>query len=464
MTKSSLTDVTIISPNTSGLRSARTSKLTVHHMAGDLTVEGCGGVFANPDRQASSNYGVGSDGRIGCYLEEEYHPWTSANWANDEVAVTLEVADYDTDAWSPSTKAYNATVALCADICQRHGIEPSYDGTPDATFTEHRMFAATSCPGPWWHERMPQFVQDVKNAMNGGFSMPIECILHPDESGMLFHVSGNSIEYIPHPDCVTALQDVAEACGQDIPYIDLGTKEAPWGWRFFQACGQGELYERMVEGKQSDPFKPTQEPAQEPDGEPIMGASEASAAQMVACYNDKGKPYPAIYAEKGAPTIADFCEIVMDESNAEGVRAEVVFAQAMHETGWLQFGGDVSPEQCNFAGIGATGGVPGNSFEDVRQGIRAQVQHLKAYASTDELVHECVDPRFHYVQRGIAPTVEELGGRWAVGSHYGERIIAIMDYMLSQEVPEPEPEPEPERAEKLRYCIGVLNELLEECE
>lgn len=250
MTKSRLTDVTIISPNTSGLRTAPISKVTVHHMAGDLTVEACGGIFASASRQASSNYGVGSDGRIGCYLEEEYHPWTSASYWNDDRAVTLEVADYDTDAWSPSPKAYVATVALCADICSRYGIEPTYTGDENGSFTEHRMFASTSCPGPWWHDKMPQFVQDVKNAMNGGFSMPIECILHPDESGMLFHVSGNSIEYIPHPDCVTALQDVAEACGQDIPYIDLGTKEAPWGWRFFQACGQEELYRRMVWGEE----------------------------------------------------------------------------------------------------------------------------------------------------------------------------------------------------------------------
>lgn len=76
--------------------------------------------------------------------------------------------------------------------------------------------------------------------------MPIECILHPDESQKLFHVSGNDIAYIPHPDCLTALQDVAEACGQDIPYIELGTKDAPWGWRFFQACGQEELYKEMI--------------------------------------------------------------------------------------------------------------------------------------------------------------------------------------------------------------------------
>lgn len=463
MTKSRLTDVTIISPNTSGIRTAPISKVTVHHMAGDLTVESCGGIFASASRQASSNYGVGSDGRIGCYLEEEYHPWTSASYWNDDRAITLEVADYDTDAWSPSKAAYESTVNLCADICTRYGIEPTYTGDENGSFTEHRMFAATSCPGPWWHDRMPRFIQDIKQAMNGRYGVPMECILHPDECGTLFYVCGTDIVPLDHPDQMGAVDMLADKCGTEIPHIEMGTKSAPWGHRFFQACGKDELYRRIVEGKetQSDPFDGAADEPQ-PEGMPIMGDSLTTAAQMAACFEDKGKPYPDIYAEKGAPTIRDFCAIVMDEADAEGVRAEVVFSQAMHETGWLQFGGDVSPEQCNFAGIGATGGVPGNSFEDVRQGIRAQVQHLKAYASTDDLANECVDPRFHYIERGIAPTVEELGGRWAVGSHYGERIIAIVEYVLGMEVGEPEPEPE--RAEKLRYCIGVLTEMLEECE
>ena len=246
MTVSSLSSVGIISPNTSGIRTAPISKVTVHHMAGDLSVEQCGSIFKSASRQASSNYGVGSDGRIGCYLEEEYHPWTSSSYWNDDRAITLEVADYNLGDWSPSRAAYQSTVLLCADICNRYGIYPTYTGDTDGTFTEHRMYAATSCPGDWWHAKMPDFINDVRNAMKGRFGMPIECILHPDESQKLFHVSGNDIAYIPHPDCLTALQDVAEACGGDIPYIDLGTKEAPWGWRFFQACGQEELYKEMI--------------------------------------------------------------------------------------------------------------------------------------------------------------------------------------------------------------------------
>ena len=177
MTMSDLVDYVRISPNTSGIRTSSIQKVTVHHMAGDCTVEVCGEIFANPNRQASSNYGVGSDGRIACYLEEEYHPWTSSSYWNDSQAVTIEVADYDLEAWSPSSKAYAATVALCADICNRYGIFPTYTGGTDGTFTEHMMFAATGCPGPWWHDRMPQFIEDVKAAMGGDF-MTIDELLN----------------------------------------------------------------------------------------------------------------------------------------------------------------------------------------------------------------------------------------------------------------------------------------------
>ena len=162
-------------------------------------------------------------------------------------------------------------------------------------------------------------------------------------------------------------------------------------------------------------------------GYSIMGESSTTAKKMAAFYEDRGGVYPEdIYCDYGAPTLEDFCEIVYEEAEAEGVKAEVVFGQICKETGFLRFGGDVEPEQCNFAGIGATGGVPGASFPDVRTGIRAQVQHLKAYASDEPLNQECVDPRFQYVKRCAALYVEWLGvhenpigAGWATGKNYG---------------------------------------------
>ena len=161
---------------------------------------------------------------------------------------------------------------------------------------------------------------------------------------------------------------------------------------------------------------------------PIMGDSEATQSDCVELFNETSV-YPSdVYAGKGAATINDFVRIMFEEAEAEGVRPDVVFSQTMLETAWLKFGGDVHVEQCNFAGIGATGGgVPGHTFADVREGLRAQVQHLKAYASTDDLVNECVDPRFHLVQpRGVAPTLGGLSRRWATGSDYGNGINEIL--------------------------------------
>lgn len=162
----------------------------------------------------------------------------------------------------------------------------------------------------------------------------------------------------------------------------------------------------------------------------IMGQSRTNVNQMVK-YFKANATYPSFYANTEAPTIEAFCQIFYDEAVAEGVRAEVAFCQAMKETGYLKFGGDVSPSQYNFGGIGATGGgEPGNSFGSVTEGIRAQVQHLKAYADTGSLNKACVDPRFQYVKRGSAEYVEWLGigdnpngGGWAAGQGYGPSIV-----------------------------------------
>lgn len=167
MTHSALASKCIHSPNGYFPRSDSIRKITIHHMAGVMSAEQCGAVFANPARQASSNYGIGNDGTIACYVEEENAAWTSSSYWNDNQAVTMEVSNsYAGDPWPISDAAWNAMIALCADICLRYGIEPSYTGGTDGTFTEHRMYAATGCPGQYIHERMQQIVKAVKAAMN----------------------------------------------------------------------------------------------------------------------------------------------------------------------------------------------------------------------------------------------------------------------------------------------------------
>ena len=140
----------------------------------------------------------------------------------------------------------------------------------------------------------------------------------------------------------------------------------------------------------------------------------------------KGFP-SAVYADRGASNIIDFCKILYEEAQSEGVSPEVLYGQVMKETGYLKFGNLVQPNQCNFGGLGATGpGNPGYTFGSVREGLRAQVQHLKAYGSTEPLINPCIDARFKYVSRGCAPRTVDLNGKWAVpGVGYGESIDAI---------------------------------------
>lgn len=169
----------------------------------------------------------------------------------------------------------------------------------------------------------------------------------------------------------------------------------------------------------------------------IMGTSSVTVLQLSNFYKAMNKKYPSYYSQndKEAKTIEDFCKIYVEECKKEGVRVEVAFAQAMVETGYLSFGGDVDISQYNFAGMGATGnGVKGNSFSTVRLGIRAQVQHLKCYASTDKLNGDRVDPRWGEWLRGKAPYVEWLsipnnpyGTGWAGSATYAEVIKGIME-------------------------------------
>ena len=175
----------------------------------------------------------------------------------------------------------------------------------------------------------------------------------------------------------------------------------------------------------------------------IMTAPMASRSEviddMVSAWNSAGHAYPSALASGGAASIRDFAGIVYDEAVAEGVSPELVFVQSMKETGWLGFGGDVSVGQFNFAGIGAVGGgAQGASFPDVRTGIRAQVQHLRAYAdpnvTTASLANPVVDPRFTYVRKGAAPVVEYLGIQenpnrtgWAAARGYGGDLVSMMN-------------------------------------
>ena len=181
----------------------------------------------------------------------------------------------------------------------------------------------------------------------------------------------------------------------------------------------------------------------------IMGEARATAEQMTAfCLSKNAEP------RLPSCTVAELAALFLEEGKAEGVRGDVAFAQSLLETGYFKFGGIVLPEQNNFAGIGALNGNSTGqaaSFPDPRSGVRAQIQHLKAYAAKEPLVNECIDPRFSLVARGSAEFVEWLGaadnpnGRgWAVpGSGYGGKIVALLKQIVETAAPAPEPAPPP---------------------
>lgn len=123
----------------------------------------------------------------------------------------------------------------------------------------------------------------------------------------------------------------------------------------------------------------------------------------------------------------DLPKLYREEATVEGVNYDIAFCQMCLETAFLRFGGDLKSEQNNFAGLGTIGGgTEAASFESARIGVRAQIQHLKAYASLEPLVQEVVDPRFRFVTRGIASSIEQLSGRWSADLEYGNKIMAML--------------------------------------
>ncbi len=167
MSNSPLVCYTKLSPNHSNGRNHKIDRITPHYMAGNCTIETCGEIFAPVSRQASSNYGIGSDGRIGMYVEEHNRPWTSGSAANDNRAVTIECANLGDG--SLTSACWNSLVSLCADICRRNDIPSlSYTGDTRGNLTMHKWFQSTDCPGPWLSHEFERLAREVNAMLSGG--------------------------------------------------------------------------------------------------------------------------------------------------------------------------------------------------------------------------------------------------------------------------------------------------------
>ena len=174
-TNSPLVSYTKLSPNHSGQRNHSIDTITIHCVVGQCTVQTLGNVFAPVSRKASSNYGVGLDGKIGMYVEEKNRSWCTSSASNDHRAITIEVASDTKEPYAVRDVAYNATIQLVADICKRNGIKKLVWSTDKSTrmnhlngcnMTVHRDYANKSCPGTYLYERMGDIAAKV-NAILG---------------------------------------------------------------------------------------------------------------------------------------------------------------------------------------------------------------------------------------------------------------------------------------------------------
>ena len=213
MSNSSLVSYTRISPNRTVPRNGKITKIVIHHMAGNLSVETCGNVFAPSSRQASSNYSVGTDGRIGMYCEEKDRAWTTGNQI-DHQAVTIEVADdIIGGSWHSSAKAMESLVKLCADICKRNGIKTcTYTSNGTGTLLMHKWYQNTDCPGAYLASQFTWIAQEVNKVLNGGTcSIPSNVTVdsyRPESKGYL--IKGD------YGQAVKVMQQLLMKCGYSV--------------------------------------------------------------------------------------------------------------------------------------------------------------------------------------------------------------------------------------------------------
>ena len=189
-TNSSLVSYTKLSPNHSGQRTHSIDRITPHCVVGQCSVETLGNIFLPTSRQASCNYGIGVDGRVGMYVEEKNRSWCSSSSANDQRAVTIECASDTTEPYAFKDVVYQTLIKLCADICKRNGKKKllwlgdkdktlSYEPKSDEmVLTVHRWFANKSCPGDWLYSRLGDLASKVTAALGGSSSGSTGSVLY----------------------------------------------------------------------------------------------------------------------------------------------------------------------------------------------------------------------------------------------------------------------------------------------
>ena len=224
MSNSPLVNYTKISPNKSSPRNHKIDTVTIHCVVGQCSVETLGNVFAPTSRRASSNYGIGYDGRIGMYVEEKDRSWCSSNAANDNRAITIEVASDTKEPYAVNAKAYAALIDLLVDICKRNGIKELVWSTNKAdrvnhkngcNMTVHRDYANKSCPGTYLYERHAQIASEVNKRLGSTNIKPA-----PEKpSGGLYRVQTGAFKSKTNADAMLAK---VKAKGFDTYMVKVG--------------------------------------------------------------------------------------------------------------------------------------------------------------------------------------------------------------------------------------------------
>lgn len=224
MSNSPLVNYTKISPNKSSPRNHKIDTVTIHCVVGQCSVETLGNVFAPASRRASSNYGIGYDGRIGMYVEEKDRSWCSSNAANDNRAITIEVASDTKEPYAVNAKAYAALIDLLVDICKRNGIKELVWSTNKAdrvnhkngcNMTVHRDYANKSCPGTYLYERHAQISSEVNKRLGSTNIKPA-----PEKpSGGLYRVQTGAFKSKANADAMLAK---VKAKGFDTYMVKVG--------------------------------------------------------------------------------------------------------------------------------------------------------------------------------------------------------------------------------------------------
>lgn len=383
----------IASPNYTKGRSREPDGVVIHHTATVTTARVTAKGFALESRKASANYCIGNDGSIVQCVREQDTPWTSSSYKYDSHCITIEVSNSEKGGqWPVGEKAMEALISLLVDICQRNpGIgRLRYTGDTTGNMYMHKWFTNTQCPGPYLAAKFPDIMTAVNKRLDAANAPKVTTVYDLSAAGLP--------------------QELAEGIRAELESVGYSAV----------------LTAREV--KQEQPVTPV-EPAGPEGYHSIAGEAVATAAQMVAYIKAKR---PGV-----EQSVIDMIPLYLSEGKTEGIAGDIAFAQSCIETGNFAFPQEtckVTLAQNNFAMMGVVAAdAKGESFDTPQLGIRAQIQHLKAYANTEALVGTCVDPRFKYVTRGSAPYVEWLGQQenpqgkgWATAKGYGDRILAVL--------------------------------------